>query len=98
MRVPSAFILLVSLLPTGRTNTIARLFLYAYAIGSPLLLMHRDLQQWAAGYCALAIVCAVSTIVAGSTVSPSSPLAGRTALAALTGAISASLVIIASAL
>ena len=65
-------LVLVCRFPAGRFRVIGAFFWFAYAVGLPLILMHRDLSEWARGYCFVAIVCGVSTFIAGLLTTPPS--------------------------
>lgn len=85
---------LVCRFPPGRIRTIGMGFLLVYAVGFPLILMHRDLFGWAFGYCLVAILCGVSTFLAGLLATPSSPKPMRSVLYVVIGAVSAAVLII----
>ncbi|MGH9597956.1 MAG: hypothetical protein ACRD3K_14275, partial [Edaphobacter sp.] len=91
-------LVLVCRFPAGRIRAIGAFFLLAYAVGLPLILMHRDLSGWARGYCLVAIVCGVTTFLAGLFTTPSSPKPMRSVLYAIIGAVSASVLIVVGAM
>jgi hypothetical protein len=88
-------LVLVCRFPAGRIRAIGAFFLFAYAAGLPLILMHRDLSQWARGYCLVAIVCGVSTFFAGLLATPPSSRPMRSVLYTIAGAVSVSVIVIA---
>jgi hypothetical protein len=88
-------LVLVCRFPAGRIRAIGAFFLFAYAAGLPLILMHRDLSQWARGYCLVAIVCGISTFFAGLVTTPPSSKPMRSVLYTVAGAVSVSVIVIA---
>ena len=91
-------LVLVCRFPAGRFRVIGAFFWFAYAVGLPLILMHRDLSEWARGYCFVAIVCGVSTFIAGLLTTPPSSKPMRSVLYTIVGAVSVSVIVIVGAM
>jgi hypothetical protein len=89
---------LVCSFPSSRLRTAGVALLCAYAVGCPLLLMHRDIVDpypWARGYCLLAMLYGVSVFLAGSFTMPPAPRPMRRIGYAAAGAFSVAMLIVA---
>lgn len=83
------------LLPRSRIRMVGLGLMLAYAVGSPLLLMHSYFGEWARGYCLLAVLCGGSTFLCGSFLKPRVRLSASRLLWTLLGILTmAALVVI----
>jgi hypothetical protein len=85
---------LVCRFPAGRIRTIGGSLMLLYAIGFPVMLMHRDVPGWALRYCLMAILVGVSAFLAGLLTSPASAKPWRGALYAGLGVVAATIAIV----
>jgi hypothetical protein len=85
---------LVCRFPAGRIRTIGGYFLFFYAVGFPVVLMHRDVPGWALRYCVVAILVGVSAFLAGLLTSPASPKPWRSVLYVSVGVVITTIAIV----
>jgi hypothetical protein len=85
---------LVCRFPVGRIRTIGTGLLLFYAVGGPVVLMHRDVRGWALKYCLVAILCGVSTFLVALLTAPPASKPLRTALYVCLGAATATIAIV----